>query len=240
MCRKRSEAKGDRTGYFFLLRSPLGNHSMPFSNVIGHVFCLSPSASPLLQQSEDRTKMQSRNPKIGHFLRGRSLKGRCNIRVSVCSCVFLYVCVCVSPLSPCLRSPHEPAHTVGLNSRIPPPHLHMTLPVPASVPASNRVTYPWEGLPLKKCLTKTLSREMPENSRKFRASPQKYGMPRKEADPGNSGNYSGDPQWAFWDDFPWWMRTAKVDMLGTGDELQFELQIVITTKLPFATKLLPY
>ena len=46
---------------------------------------------------------------FGHFLRGRSLKGRCNIRV------YVPVCVCVS-----LRSPPDPAHTVGLNSRIPP------------------------------------------------------------------------------------------------------------------------
>ena len=27
----------------------------------------------------------------------------------------------------------------------------------------------------------------------------------------------GDPKWAFWKDFPWQMRIAKVDMLGTRD-----------------------
>ena len=83
---------------------------------------------------------------FGHFLRGRSLKGRCDIRmyVPLCACVFL----CVS-----LRSPPDPAHTVGLNSRIPPhTHTRPLTPVPASVPASNCVTYPWEELPLKKCL----------------------------------------------------------------------------------------
>ena len=26
-----------------------------------------------------------------------------------------------------------------------------------------------------------------------------------------------DPKWAFWDDLPFRMRTAKVDMLGMGD-----------------------
>ena len=27
----------------------------------------------------------------------------------------------------------------------------------------------------------------------------------------------GDPEQAFWDDFPGRMRTAKVDVLGTGE-----------------------
>ena len=31
--------------------------------------------------------------------------------------------------------------------------------------------------------------------------------------------HSGDPKRAFWDGFPWRMRTAKVDMLGTGETL---------------------
>ena len=59
---------------------------------------------------------------IGHFLRGRSLKGRCNIRVyvPVCVCVPLCVCVCVC-VCVSLRSPPDPAHTVGLNRRISPP-----------------------------------------------------------------------------------------------------------------------
>ena len=52
--------------------------------------------------------------KIGHFLRGRSLKGGCNICVYVPLCVC--VCSCVCPSSP----PHDLAHTVGLNGRIPP------------------------------------------------------------------------------------------------------------------------
>ena len=57
------------------------------------------------------------------------------------------MCVCVCPSSPPPEPQRNPAHTVELNSRIPPPpHPHMTS---ASVPASNRVTYPWEELPLK-------------------------------------------------------------------------------------------
>ena len=53
---------------------------------------------------------------FGHFLRGRSLKGRCNIRVYVPVCVP----VCVCPSSP----PHNPTHAVGLNNRIPPTPIH--------------------------------------------------------------------------------------------------------------------
>ena len=51
---------------------------------------------------------------------GRSLKGRCNIRVYVPVCVCVCVPVCVCPSSP----PHNPAHAVGLNNRIPPPTVH--------------------------------------------------------------------------------------------------------------------
>ena len=54
----------------------------------------------------------------------RSLKGRCKLQHSrVCFCVCSYVCscVCVYPSSP---PPHNPAHTVGLNSRIPPTPGH--------------------------------------------------------------------------------------------------------------------
>ena len=29
--------------------------------------------------------------------------------------------------------------------------------------------------------------------------------------------HSRGPEWAFWDDFPWRMRMANVDMLGTRD-----------------------
>ena len=31
--------------------------------------------------------------------------------------------------------------------------------------------------------------------------------------------HSADPERALWDDFPWWMRVAKADMLGTGEVL---------------------
>ena len=70
--------------------------------------------------------------------------------VPVCSCVFLCVCVCVPPLP----APY-PTHTVGLNNRIPPHTLTWPpTPVPASVPESNCVTYPWEELPLKSAWNK--------------------------------------------------------------------------------------
>ena len=43
---------------------------------------------------------------------------------------------------------------------------------------------------------------------------------KKKADPRKFREiHSGDPEWAFWDDFPWRMRMAKADMLGTGDPL---------------------
>ena len=90
---------------------------------------------------------------IGHFLRDRLLKGRCNIcmYVLVCSCV----CVCARARTPVcvLLCPPDPTHTVGLNSRIPPTPTSPLNPVPASVPASKCVTYPWEELPLKKRLS---------------------------------------------------------------------------------------
>ena len=42
------------------------------------------------------------------------------------------------------------------------------------------------------------------------------GMPKKgrSKEFRESHSRSGDPERAFWDDFPWRMRTAKVDMLG--------------------------
>ena len=40
-----------------------------------------------------------------HFLKGRSLKGRCNIRVYVPVCVCVCVFLCVSPSSPALTPP---------------------------------------------------------------------------------------------------------------------------------------
>ena len=67
------------------------------------------------------------------------------------ACTFLCVCVCVCvpplPLTPHIlwgwtaESPSTPLHDPS------PPR-----PVPASVPASNCVTYPWDELPPKECL----------------------------------------------------------------------------------------
>ena len=59
--------------------------------------------------------------KIGHFLRGGSLKGRCSIRVYVPVCVPVCVCVCVCVS---LRSPPDPAHSVGLKAESPPTPTH--------------------------------------------------------------------------------------------------------------------
>ena len=72
---------------------------------------------------------------FGHFLKGRWLKGRCNICVyvplcvCVCSCVCVCVCSCVCVcvfLCVCVPRllPLDPTHTVGLNSRIPPTPVH--------------------------------------------------------------------------------------------------------------------
>ena len=92
---------------------------------------------------------------IGHFLRGRSLKGTCNIRVyvplcvcvCVCVCVFLCVCVCLCP------SPPRPRPYCGAEQQnLPHTRTWPLTPVPASVPASNCATYAWEELALKRCL----------------------------------------------------------------------------------------
>ena len=61
------------------------------------------------------------------------------------------VCSCVCPSSP----PHTPPILWGLTAEAPPPPH----PVPASVSASNCVTYPWEELPLKKRLNTRRPRE---------------------------------------------------------------------------------
>ena len=57
---------------------------------------------------------------IGRFLRGRSLKGRCNICVYVPVCVPVCVCVCVPRLPPMIRP-----ILWGWTAEFP-PHLHMT------------------------------------------------------------------------------------------------------------------
>ena len=79
--------------------------------------------------------------------RGRSLKGRCNIRVYVTVCV--PVCVCVPHVPPI-----NPAHTVGAEQQNSPAPVHdPSPPFPHPYPASNCATYPWEEPPLKKCPT---------------------------------------------------------------------------------------
>ena len=70
--------------------------------------------------------------------RARSLKGRCNIGV--------YFPLCVPLLSP--LTPPMLWHCTAGSHPIP---LTTLTPVPASVPASNCVTCPWEELPLNKC-----------------------------------------------------------------------------------------
>ena len=63
-----------------------------------------------------KTTLLRNRPFIGHFLRGRSLKGRCNI------CVYVPVCVpvCVPRLPP-MTPPY-----CGAEQQNPPPHPHMT------------------------------------------------------------------------------------------------------------------
>ena len=55
--------------------------------------------------------------KNGHFLRGRSLKGRCNICVYVPVCVCVCVCSCVCPSSPPWPRPY-----CGTEQQNPSPH----------------------------------------------------------------------------------------------------------------------
>ena len=59
------------------------------------------------QALETKQTHIARDRRFGHFLKGRSLKGRCNIRVCVpvCVCVCSCVCVCVCPSSPPLTPP---------------------------------------------------------------------------------------------------------------------------------------
>ena len=45
-------------------------------------------------------------------------------------------------------------------------------------------------------------------------------MPRKGRSREFRKIHSGDPERAFWDDFPGRMRTAKVDVLGTGETVR--------------------
>ena len=105
--------------------------------------------------------LEIRTMGFGHFLRGRSLKGRCNIYVyvPVCVCVCACSCVCVCVLCVCvcvcvcvsLVSPHDLVHTVGLNSRIPPPHPYMTPQPPFLHPYPQAIAQPNPGknYPLK-------------------------------------------------------------------------------------------
>ena len=75
-----------------------------------------------------RAQSGVKRPKFGHFLKGRSLKGRCNIRVyvPVCVCGPVCVCVCVPPLPPpTLLFPPYPAHTLGRAAESP-PHPDLT------------------------------------------------------------------------------------------------------------------
>ena len=78
--------------------------------------------------------------KFGHFLKGRSLKGRCNI------CVYVPACfpVCIPRIPPRPRPYCAAEQQSSPHTRTWP----LTL-VPASVPASNCTTYPWEELPEK-------------------------------------------------------------------------------------------
>ena len=87
----------------------------------------------------------SRQTFFGHFLRGRSLKGRCNIRVyvpvCVCVCVFLFVS---------LPSPPTPAILWGRTAESPPTPPHDPSP-PLPHPYLQAIARPTPGknYPLK-------------------------------------------------------------------------------------------
>ena len=59
----------------------------------------------------------------------------------------------------------------------------------------------------------TVSKKAPTVSKKL--------PPRKGRSKEFQEIHPGDPKWPFWCDFPWRMRMAKVDMLGTGDGYPF-------------------
>ena len=60
---------------------------------------------------------------------------------------------------------------------------------------------------------------------------KEIGMPRKGRSREFREIHSGNPERAFWDDFPWRMRTANVDTLGTGDILLFAYEYSLTQNL---------
>ena len=76
-----------------------------------------------------------------HFLRGRSLKGRCSI------CVYVPLSVCVCPIP----SPRPPPSCAAKEQSLPYIPTWTPHPAAASRPASNCATHPCEKLPLKKC-----------------------------------------------------------------------------------------
>ena len=89
------------------------------------------------------------------------------VSVFLCVCVPVCVCVCVCLFLWCVRVPlcvplwararvaplpTDPSHTFALKSRITRIPTRPLTAVPASVPASDCATCPWEELPLKKHL----------------------------------------------------------------------------------------
>ena len=102
--------------------------------------------------------------KLWALFKGWSLKGRCNIRVyvpvCVCGCFPVCVCVCVCVCVPPL--PPTPAHTVGLNSRIPPAPPHdPSPPFPHPYPQAIARPTPGKNYPLKSALKKWSSAYFP-------------------------------------------------------------------------------
>ena len=84
---------------------------------------------------------------VGHFLRGKSLKGRCNIRVyvPVCVPVCVCVCVCVPPLPPL-----TPAILWGRTAESPPTPPHdPSPPFPHPYPQAIAGPTPGKNYPLK-------------------------------------------------------------------------------------------
>ena len=57
-------------------------------------------------------------------------------------------------------------------------------------------------------------------------------MPRKGRSREFREIHSGDLKRAFWDDFPWQMRLARLDMLGMGDYIDFSWTIAGSFRFP--------
>ena len=122
---------------FLKFQENLGNKPEPETGTVGTVFLETQRSrgigpvGTVFQEPKPEPSLSAKIALIGHFLRGRLLKGRCNICVyvpvcvcvcvPVCVCVCVCSCVCVPPLPPPRPHPY-----CGAEQQNPPPQPHMT------------------------------------------------------------------------------------------------------------------